>query len=101
MGDKTETNKYGGKQSKLTGRYDLLDPIALDAIASILATGAEKYGEDNWRLITTCEHLNHALTHIFRWLANDKTENHLGNALTRLMFAYSVENGGNQYEPQK
>jgi 5'-nucleotidase len=53
--------------------------------------GKQSYGEWNWRRIPTSDHLNHALTHIFAYLAGDKQDDHIGHALCRLMFAQSME----------
>ena len=99
-----ETNKYGGRQSKLDVRFDLIPPYPLAVVAQILSRGAAKYGENNWQGITTREHLNHALAHINQFLLD--TEGHsclcehidyeddLGHALCRLFFAYHVETFG-------
>lgn len=83
----TTTNKDGGKQSTILCRFDLIPAEALFDIAFILATGAEKYGEDNWKLIPLKEHVNHALQHLYAFLAGDESENHLANAACRMLFA--------------
>lgn len=90
-----ETNKYGGKQSRLNRRYDLIPPIALEVAAAALHHGAVKYGENNWKQITTNEHVNHALNHLFEFLKGaDESEDHLAHALVRIMFAYHVDFNG-------
>lgn len=94
-----ETNKYGGRQSKLDVRFDLIPQCPLAVVANILQRGAEKYGENNWKGITTREHLNHALAHINRYFLlkeelatrDEEYEDELGHALCRLFFAYHVE----------
>jgi hypothetical protein len=91
--EETVSNNQGGKQSKLDYRFDLIDPKAIFALAQVLHEGAQKYEKDNWRKITTEEHLNHALSHIYAHLAGDKQDNHLSHAFTRLMMAYAVEKG--------
>jgi hypothetical protein len=83
----TVVNEKGGKQSKLDYRFDLIDPPAAFALAHVLAIGAEKYGEQNWRNITLEDNLNHALMHIFAYLAGDTQDDHLEHALCRLHFA--------------
>ncbi len=49
----TTTNDSGGKQSYIAYRFDLLDGKAMFQLAEILSTGATKYGEDNWRSISS------------------------------------------------
>jgi hypothetical protein len=86
MTDEIVTNSAGGKQSKVEGRFDLLPPHALDRIAKILETGANKYGEWNWRNISSKDHLNHAINHLFKYIQDDQSEDHLGNAGCRILF---------------
>jgi hypothetical protein len=104
------TNDRGGSQSNIGVRYDLipgafirglalllgsgsparLELIPLDVlheIALVLTSGAERYGDDNWKLIEPRDHVNHAINHLFLWLDGDRTENHLGNAACRCLFA--------------
>jgi hypothetical protein len=83
----TVVNAEGGKQSKVEGRFDLVDPTALKLLAECLGFGAAKYGEYNWLKISTKEHLNHALAHINAFQRGDTTEPHLVNAFCRTMMA--------------
>lgn len=87
----TVTNAEGGSQSLLRVRFDLLDTTAMFRLASILDYGERKYGANNWRKIPTQDHINHALTHIFGYLAGDTQDDHLGHAFCRLMFAIGTE----------
>lgn len=87
-------NKFGGKQSKMEYDFTQLDPLAMFQLAGILKRGADKYGRDNWKRITTEEHLNHALQHIFAYLAGDRQDDHLGHAFCRLMMAIVVGRDG-------
>lgn len=89
-----ETNQYGGMQSRLDGDFIQISPQFLLALAKLVKQGADKYGEFNWFKITTGEHLNHALTHIFEELSGDlsSAEDHLLNAACRLMFAWVAKN---------
>ena len=80
-------NKNGGKQSKIDYAFNLLDPHAMFALSAVLEYGASRYSRDNWRLISVEEHLNHALTHIFAYMANDEQDDHLEHALCRLHMA--------------
>ncbi len=86
----TTTNDQGGSQSHIPVRFDLIDGKALFEMAKVLHTGAEKYGEDNWRLIPVNDHLNHALMHIYAYLSGDSTDEHLSHILCRATFALGV-----------
>ena len=86
----TTTNPQGGKQSRLDYRFDLIDAKAMFDLARVMHEGTKKYEKDNWRKISTDDHLNHALSHIWAHLAGDKQDNHLGHALTRVMMALAV-----------
>jgi len=80
----------GGMQSKLDYRFDLIDPVTMFALANVLDYGARRYAPNNWRRISINDHLNHALSHIYGYLAQDKSDDHLAHAFTRLMFALSL-----------
>lgn len=43
--------KYDGGKP----RYDLIDPSALEGLASVLTMGAEKYDDDNWKKVPEAE----------------------------------------------
>jgi len=79
-----------GKQSPTHYRFDLLDPDAMFVLTEILSTGEKKYGNDNWRKISTPNHINKALIHLFAWLGGNRQDDHLGHAFCRLMFALAV-----------
>lgn len=87
----TVVNEAGGKQSHTPYRFDLIDPISMFELAKILASGAEKYGDWNWLMLDVQSNLNHALQHIFAYLAGDAQDDHLGHALCRLMFAVRLD----------
>lgn len=86
----TATNEAGGKQSHIPVRFDLIDAKAMFAMAAVLHEGAEKYGENNWRLISVEDHLNHMIMHAYAYLAGDTTDDHLSHALCRATFALAV-----------
>lgn len=85
------------KQTNIQSRYDLLPPSAVQRIAELLYEGELKYGKDNWRNISTREHINHALGHVFGALAALEGEptldlvEELAHATTRLLFALALE----------
>lgn len=95
-------NEYGGRQSYVSCRLDLIPPENLLLLGQCLGFGAKKYGEWNWRQIPSQENLNHALVHIVKWLSGDRDEPHLVNAVARLNFAlwHAIQNGeqGLEYE---
>ncbi|WP_461570741.1 dATP/dGTP diphosphohydrolase domain-containing protein [Thermincola ferriacetica] len=85
-------NEAGGRESDIPYRCDLLGARAILEIARILYKGAKKYKENNWRLISCRSHINHALTHIFAYLAGDTQDEHLEHALCRMMMAVETKN---------
>jgi hypothetical protein len=69
-------------------RWDLISPIGLARVAQTAAEGAAKYGDFNWeRGMPAHDLLNHALRHIYRFLAGDRDEDHLGHAAWGLLAA--------------
>lgn len=84
------TNARGGKQSHILYRLDLLPALATLAVARVLYHGAAKYGDDNWRSISTREHLNHLLLHVLAWLAGDRQDDHLDHMACRALMALEI-----------
>ena len=81
----------GAKQSAVAHRCDLLPPLATLHVARILHGGSFKYGDWNWFNIPMSENLNHALIHIFAFLAGDTSDDHLGHAACRMIMALERE----------
>jgi len=75
-------------------RYDLIDREFLGRWADLMARGAEKYGENNYRLATTDEELRRfeasALRHMFQWLEGDTEEDHAAAVAFNLAAAEMV-----------
>lgn len=94
----TVVNKQGGAQSEVFYRFDLIDAPALFTLAKVLDEGAKKYGENNWRKIGSQDHINHALIHLYAYLAGDNQDEHLEHAFTRIMFALGTVRGEQMYE---
>ena len=90
--EEKHTNENGAIQTKLPTRMDLIPADVLLKVSSVLADGADKYGEWNWKGITVEDNLNHALTHVYRYLDGDTSEPHLVHAICRLMFASHIHN---------
>lgn len=76
-------NERGAKQSAVAGRFDLIPPIAMFELAQVMEYGARKYSPRNWEGISVDDHLNHALQHIFAYMAGDRSDNHLSHLLAR------------------
>lgn len=79
------TNERGGKQSATPYGFTLIDGKAMFKLAEVLAYGAKRYARDNWRLISSEDHLNHALQHAFAYMAGDRQDDHAGHFLCRAM----------------
>lgn len=90
----TTINEFGGRQSKVPYRCDLLPPKAILSVAEILYAGAVKYGENNWHNITVADNVNHALGHLYLWLDGDTSEDHLSHAACRILFALDSQRAG-------
>ncbi len=84
-------NESGGKTDAVRFRLDLVDPEAMLRLGHVLATGAERHGEENWRKLSSREHLNKALGHIYAHIGGDTGDDHLGHAFCRLMMACATE----------
>jgi len=84
----------GAKRSadRVGVRYDLLSPIALARYAAACAEGAQKYGDFNCEKgMPAGEMLNHAVAHIYAYLAGDRSEDHLGHAMWNIASAIHGE----------
>ena len=87
----------GRKDDKGKPRMDLLPPKALLEVGEVLAHGAQKYGENNWRLVENAKerYLAAALRHVFQWRAGEELDpesglSHLAHAATNLIFMMEV-----------
>lgn len=67
-------------------RWDLITPIGLRRLAQTCAEGATKYGPRNWEQgIPASNLLNHAIRHIYLYLAGDDSEDHLAHAAWNIL----------------
>jgi len=61
-------------------RYDLIDRTLLKRWAELMARGAQKYGDNNWRKAATQEEMDRfgasLLRHTFQLLDGDRSEDH-------------------------
>jgi hypothetical protein len=78
-------------QSHVESRFDLVDPEAMLRLAHVLWYGAERYGVNNWRKIPQEQHIGRVIYHLVKHLEGDRTEDHLGHAFTRAMFAIGTD----------
>lgn len=68
------------------GRYDLLQYRALGRVAKVAERGAEKYGDENWRLgIPPKRFQDSAMRHLCQYGAGNRDEDHLGQAVWNLL----------------
>ena len=91
MGKEEDVTENGGVHAHVEGRYDLIPPGALRAIAVVMEEGVRNgRANGNWRMIPCHIHINHALSHLVAVMMGEADEDHLGHALTRLAFAVAV-----------
>lgn len=72
----------GAKSSYEMPRYDLIPPSALRRLASRMAYGATKHGENNYQRgvgdpVFHRDRINHLLEHVYKYLAGDRQKDHL------------------------
>ena len=73
------------------GRFDLIPPKALAALARHYQKGADKYGSDNWRKgMPINRFLDSAIRHIYNYLSEDRSEDHLSAAAWNILCAYET-----------
>lgn len=90
----TSINEKGAKESKLNVRFDLLPMDALLEVSEVLHTGAEKYGENNWRNLSVETNINHAFYHLASGMCypvhSKRLIANLRNAACRVLFALEL-----------
>lgn len=75
-------------------RFDLVPPSGVRRVAKAMATGAERYGENNYlngMPVAVC--VNHAIRHLYLWLEGDRSEDHFGHAAANVLMAMEVQRG--------
>jgi len=88
----TETFSSGAKRSAMRVRFDLVSPVGLRRVAERAKMGADKFGAYNIESgLPVSVLLNHALNHIYAYLAGDRDEDQLGAAAWNLLFACHSE----------
>jgi hypothetical protein len=88
----------GRKDDQGKPRLDLIPPKALIDLGKVLAYGAEKYGDDNWRKVKDGENRYYAaaLRHLLAWRSGEMLDPdsglpHLSHAMTCLLFLSSLD----------
>jgi hypothetical protein len=73
-------------------RWDLVPALGLVRVARTCAEGAARYGVGNWlRGIPVSDLVNHAIRHMYLYLAGDRSEDHLAHAAWNLLAACHME----------
>ena len=73
-------------------RWALIPALGLMRLARTCAEGAAKYGVGNWlRGIPVSDLVNHAIRHLYLYLAGDRSEDHLAHAAWNLLAACHME----------
>lgn len=77
---KFKSGAVRGREDSIA-RFDLITPVGLRRLAETYGEGAIKYSDENWLKGIDCKNLmNHAMTHINKYLAGDTSEDHLAHA---------------------
>lgn len=88
--------------SPVEHRFDLIDPDALLAMARVMYEGAKDHAPEGWRTMSVDDILNHALVHIITHLTGRPDgEDHLANAMTRLMMAWAAKERDRRMQKDK
>lgn len=73
------------------GRFDLLPPRAIKAVAIHYEKGCKKYGDRNWEKgIPISRYIDSGLRHAFQVLLGETDENHLIAAIWNLLCMYET-----------
>jgi len=84
-------HESGGLESKPAGEFVRSFPAkAILNLAKVIQHGIDRYAPNNWRLIPRAAHLNHALIHMFAYIAGDDQDDHLGHVLCRIAMAIEL-----------
>lgn len=76
-------------------RFDLIDQDMLYRWAMLMARGAEKYGEDNWKLADSEEEYKRfkesAYRHFWQWFNGEEDEDHASGVMFNIAAAEATK----------
>jgi hypothetical protein len=81
----------GYKTRKTPYRMELIPGEAILSIGEVFTTGAESHGDWNWLKGDPAHHVGKAITHLYAWLAGDRSDKHLQHAGCRVIMAITLE----------
>lgn len=91
-------SEQGRKYDSGKLRYDLIPVLALEETTKVVTKGAEKYDDENWKLVPEGRrrYLAAAMRHIQQWrkgeIYDEEMEtHHIANAISNLMFILEKE----------
>jgi hypothetical protein len=82
------------------GRYDLLPPEAIEALALVFEEGARKYSDRNWERgipLSTC--IDSGLRHLFKLSAGMDDEDHAALAMANMAMFIALRERAKKSEP--
>lgn len=89
---------HGVKGDAHKPRFELLPPHALETVASVLAHGAAKYSDDNWRRVEGGygRYIAAALRHVYARMKGERLDPesgmpHLAHAVCSVLFAMELD----------
>lgn len=71
--------------------YNRLAQIAYDAVIQTMLEGEKTHHDDEYKKIDTATHFVHALEHLANWELEEKDEDHIAHAITRLIMIKYLE----------
>lgn len=93
----SHASNVGRKDDSGKSRLELLPPKAIGHVGLVLAHGAAKYGDDNWRKVENAKtrYLGAALRHTLQHLAGERLDSesgepHLAHAVCSLLFVLEL-----------
>lgn len=94
--DKVVAEALGLKDDGGKPRPDLIQPEFLEAIARIMAFGAEKYEENSWQGVEPKRYVAAALRHFYAYMRgehidSESGESHLAHCACNIMFLFHFE----------
>lgn len=86
-------NEHGGKQHFRPYRMQAVPPKAILEVGRVRWEGYNElgYSDTNYKFIDKEEHIGRALTHLFAYLAGDRSNKHLSHAACRILMALEEE----------